>query len=39
MSESFKAVPINGWPHFSHGFWPLFEAVLRLSALEGTRTR
>jgi flagellar biosynthesis protein FliR len=29
---SFKAIPLNAWPHFSHGFWPLFQLVIRLTA-------
>jgi flagellar biosynthetic protein FliR len=29
---SFKAIPLNSWPHFSHGFWPLFHLIIRLTA-------
>jgi len=29
---SFKAIPLNGWPTFAHGFWPLFDSVIRLTA-------
>ncbi|HEY3446823.1 MAG TPA: flagellar biosynthetic protein FliR [Myxococcales bacterium] len=29
---SFQSIPLNGWPHFSHGFWPLFQMVIRMTA-------
>jgi flagellar biosynthetic protein FliR len=32
LVESFGPIPLNGWPAFSHGFWPLFERVMRTSA-------
>jgi flagellar biosynthetic protein FliR len=32
LFESFKAIPLNGWPHFGHGFWPFFDMMIRLSA-------
>ncbi len=31
LVESFGSVPLNAWPRFSHGFWPLFERVMRVS--------
>jgi len=32
LFESFRVIPLNGWPRFGHGFWPLFEMVIRMSA-------
>jgi len=29
---SFRDIPINAWPQFSHGFWPLFQLVIRMTA-------
>lgn len=29
---SFQTIPLNGWPRFGHGFWPLFEMFIRISA-------
>jgi flagellar biosynthetic protein FliR len=29
---SFKEIPLDAWPRFSHGFWPLFQLVIRMSA-------
>lgn len=31
LVESFGPVPLNAWPGFSRGLWPLFERVLRVS--------
>jgi flagellar biosynthesis protein FliR len=31
LAESFRAVPLDGFPRFSHGFWALFQMVLRVS--------
>jgi flagellar biosynthesis protein FliR len=32
LAESFQAVPVQAFPRFEHGFWPLFEMVVRVSA-------
>ncbi len=32
LFESFKAIPLNVWPNFGHGFWPFFDVMIRLSA-------
>jgi flagellar biosynthesis protein FliR len=29
---SFRDIPLDGWPHFAHGFWPLFHMVIRMTA-------
>lgn len=29
---SFKTIPLNGWPRFGQGFWPLFELFIRMTA-------
>ena len=29
---SFQDIPLDAWPKFSHGFWPLFQLVVRMSA-------
>lgn len=32
LFTSFEAIPLNGWPKFGHGFWPLFQMVIRMTA-------
>jgi flagellar biosynthetic protein FliR len=32
LFTSFQSIPLNAWPRFGHGFWPLFELVIRMSA-------
>jgi len=32
LFHSFEVIPLNTWPRFSHGFWPLFELMIRMSA-------
>lgn len=32
LFRSFEVIPLNAWPKFSHGFWPLFELMIRMSA-------
>ena len=29
---SFQSIPLNGWPRFAHGFWPLFQMIARMTA-------
>jgi flagellar biosynthetic protein FliR len=29
---SFQALPVEEWPKFSHGLWPLFETILRVGS-------
>lgn len=29
---SFQTLPIEGWPRFSHGMWPVFETIIRVGA-------
>ncbi len=29
---SFKDIPLDAWPRFGHGFWPLFQLVIRMTA-------
>ncbi|MBJ6763114.1 flagellar biosynthetic protein FliR [Myxococcaceae bacterium JPH2] len=32
LAESFMTVPLHGFPHFSHGFWPFFDLIIRVFA-------
>lgn len=32
LFESFKVIPLDHWPRFSHGYWPFFELIIRVSS-------
>jgi flagellar biosynthetic protein FliR len=32
LFHSFEVVPLDAWPRFSRGFWPMFELMLRVTA-------
>ncbi|MBI5544278.1 MAG: flagellar biosynthetic protein FliR [Deltaproteobacteria bacterium] len=32
LFTSFQVIPLNSWPKFAHGFWPLFQMVIRMTA-------
>lgn len=32
LADSFIAVPLDGFPHFSHGIWPFFDVMMRVFA-------
>ncbi|MGI5863684.1 MAG: flagellar biosynthetic protein FliR [Myxococcales bacterium] len=32
LFHSFEVIPLDAWPRFGHGFWPLFELVIRMTA-------
>lgn len=32
LADSFEVVPINGFPHFAHGFWPFFDLIIHVFA-------
>ena len=32
LFHSFEVIPLDSWPRFSQGFWPMFELVIRMTA-------
>jgi flagellar biosynthetic protein FliR len=32
LADSFSVIPIDGFPHFSHGFWPFFDLIIHVFA-------
>jgi flagellar biosynthetic protein FliR len=30
LAESFTSIPLESFPHFSHGFWPFFDLLIRV---------
>lgn len=32
LADSFETIPLDGFPHFSHGAWPFFDLMIRVFA-------
>lgn len=33
LADSFRTIPLDQYPHFSHGMWPFIDTVIRVSAM------